>query len=284
MGLYLVYILITGLLVYDSGKTWITVALARSLASLGYKVALYKPIAGHDMWYQFETVLKSLDLGYLVGSDVLTYKRFFQYIDILSSNPIDVLLAHKDPGKVKLDEYFSPYIQLRSIIMARIYRCSNNELRHFVFEENLDNVIPTLLPWIEKLKNRLNAVKSSIRDFMMLLKSPLIEEELNKCLDIVSENKDIVIIESFNDALLPYSTLRSYIDKVLLVAPGYIAVLNKESYIRAIDESIKLRGEEGLRARYVFEKIEKDLEVYIEPRRSIEELNLDNIVQKILQS
>lgn len=91
----MVKILISGLLVYDSGKTWLAISLAKRLKGYGHRVGIYKPIAGHNAWTQYKTVVISKKLGILVGEDV------FNYISILGMgkeiipfmNPIDILLA-----------------------------------------------------------------------------------------------------------------------------------------------------------------------------------------------
>ncbi|HDI02231.1 MAG TPA: ATPase, partial [Ignisphaera sp.] len=118
-------VLIIGLLVHDSGKTWFSISLARYALEKGYRVAIYKPVAGHSAWFQYHTLARSRELGVLVGQDVSLYLEHLgiSVNDIAIVNPIDILIA-----PISVEEYaktgdFESYIadlenQMKQAVLA----------------------------------------------------------------------------------------------------------------------------------------------------------------------
>lgn len=287
----MVRILISGLLVYDSGKTWVGVTLARKFIEYGAKVGVFKPIAGHNAWSQFVAVIESFSRGLLVGEDVVRYASVVKDMDIAVSNPVDVLLAPLDPQEYIATNNVYSYLvdledQFKQMVLARVSRCSSGAAQHFVFPRNLARVAHPLKSVIEDLANRLNAAEYSVDEFVGLLRKPEIEEELIKCLETVERGKNVVLIESFNNALVPFRKMLSGVDLVVVVTPTRAFIYdNVEEVAKALDEAISLYGERGFEAVHVLSKVKPSSSIYLKPRLSLDEEDeyIDELVKHILR-
>ncbi len=270
--------LVNGLFVHDSGKTWFSITLARYLTSEGFKVGMYKPVAGHSAWTQFHTVDRSKELKLLVGSDVLTYfdSGLVRSEELTITNPVDLLMAPLDVLKYLNSEAFHRYVidafdQFKQLVMARITDCSQGSSTHFVINNNLNRLTKTLRDYLKELSNTLGAKDISLEDLIAVLRSQWIEENLNVCLKRVCEDRDIVIVESFNDAFTPYPSLLGNIDRVILIAQGRAVLFDDLSSIKTLlHQKIITMGDEGLKSINVLGKLTPSLSFDIAPGINIE--------------
>jgi len=58
--------LIVGLLPYDSGKTTFARSLVKELVESGVDVGILKPISGISGWYQYDYIVKSIEMDFLL--------------------------------------------------------------------------------------------------------------------------------------------------------------------------------------------------------------------------
>jgi hypothetical protein len=63
----------------------------------------------------------------------------------------------------------------------------NSYTTHYIFTENLGNIPKPLKNLIEEFAKKVNAVETKVENFIYMLRSKSIEENLNKCLDILIE-------------------------------------------------------------------------------------------------
>lgn len=269
-------ILVNGLLTYDSGKTWFTIALAELLRRKGNTVAIYKPIAGHSAWYQFPTVIESLKHGILIGEDVLKYKKLLGLnIDLELVNPIDLLLAPPNPKAYKnIIKYINALEdQFHQVILFRISDYRNKATSHYIIRDNIDKIVPGLSYWIDKLIDKLNPKEILLTDLMRIMFSKKSLEILNRNLNILLENHDIVIVESFNDAAVPYIDVLDDVDVVFTVTPGYVFLLDREEFKSVVKEYYLKYGDMGLRMSNLLGRIRILFDTFISPSTSPVELS-----------
>ncbi|MCD6324596.1 MAG: ATPase, partial [Desulfurococcales archaeon] len=115
-------VVVSGLLPYDSGKTYVTTSLAKALRTAGFKVSVFKPVAAHSAWFQHEAFEESVALGVLVGEDVLNYLREGLIDDVDKQNPIDILTA---PPSMQAFPTLATYLAaiesgVRQAVIARV--------------------------------------------------------------------------------------------------------------------------------------------------------------------
>jgi len=268
-------VLVSGLLVHDSGKTWFTYSLLRVANRLGLKVFVYKPVAGHNAWFHYRTVVKSLELRALVGNDVLTYHSILPHEPIEKMNPVDLLLA---PPSIlpylpkQVEEYLSDLeSQFRQVVVARISNCFTGEHRHVYVPENLKRLPPLLRSAIERLIIELNAKSIDIHSLVAHIQSRDVEKLLESCLEDLKLNSDLVIVESFNDAIIPFSSLLKHLRLLIVVSPGHVLVYDSiDKIVDIMRVEISLHGVDGYRAFHIIKHLQPREVIDLEPIESIE--------------
>jgi len=213
-------IVISGLLPQDSGKTYFTISLAKSLRSLGYSVSVSKPVAAHSAWFQHTSLTESASLGVLVGEDVLNYLREGLIKEIDKQNPIDILTA---PPDINAYPTITSYMDAlsSSILQAVLARLSLYGRKYFIVERNLNRAPKFLKAEIINLLRRIGSYEPISTEWLInKLTSEEVGNYINSLIRSMLLRNDYVLIESFNDAILPVLSLADVIDLLIIVAPG----------------------------------------------------------------
>ena len=209
-------ILVSGLLQFDSGKTTFSLSLISTLKENGINFFPHKPIAAHNAWYSFSTLIRSEELGYLVGNDALKYFDEVPKSDVNEINPFAVLLAPPDFQKLNFDVRFYKELMSEGIpVLVRLHDC--NRTVHFFLDGFEGIVTESLTEILHHLIKSLKAVKVSKERIKELIdSSPALTEN---CTQQVFQRYENVIVESYNDALSPnYSSLD--VDLLFIITPG----------------------------------------------------------------
>jgi predicted P-loop ATPase/GTPase len=221
-------LLINGLLTFDSGKTTFASYLLKELKNIGLKFFPLKPIAGHNGWYSYDTLLRSKEVNALVGNDALKYYDIMG-IDVRLINPFAVLLLPIDLEK--LNYKMALYEQLMDNgypIMIR-YTDTNGNDYYYAIE-------PKLI---------INSLRDILEDLYTTFKPTIISDEciknkVNESSYIVDNNvkfllkKNNIIIESYNDALAPTSSSVN-VDLMFAVMPGKVFMINGDRLNRILN-------------------------------------------------
>ncbi len=239
-----VVIMVTGILPYDSGKTFVGRSLLRYFRSLGYNAIAFKPIAAHSAWFQYETVEKSVKLGILVGHDAFLYWKDMEgKVGIEEINPVDILTTPIDfettLANVRL--YLSMLESFVSQACVMRISCPKTTeayvTEHYVNVELLEKTIPTLqlklMDLAEKLKPQPKLISQSEMEKLMSNPEPIIcaDKQLMKLL----KKYEVVIIESFNNAATPTPLSVKVANKVLVVTPGKALIYDGGKYLRTLE-------------------------------------------------
>jgi len=256
-----VRILVTGLLAFESGKTEFVLGLVEALLKQGFKPGYFKPVAGHDGWYQYETVIHSIEHGILVGHDAYVVAKQLNMLDKLYIiSPIDLLTLPIDLEKlnysvaVYLDHATS--IEKRAVLgrLSLIYGSDNYKLVYYVCSDvvsKLSDEMETMLSeLLEKLKTR-NAIfiKTYAKHLVRLLDNPGVYRIVDSYIEYLADRMP-VIIESYNDAAAP--TPRSLdADLVFVVAPGKALAYDGSRYKPAVELLAFQRKPWSIRTRSV---------------------------------
>ncbi|BFH72498.1 hypothetical protein SJAV_04420 [Sulfurisphaera javensis] len=211
-------ILVNGLLQYDSGKTTFSLHLLRELKNLGYNFRPLKPIAGHNVWFSFSTLLRSKELGILAGNDALKY-----YDDtglrIEEINPFALLIAPPDLEKLRMDvRLYNELVNLGLPIMVRYF--DGSKVYHFYSSSYLSIIPDSIKTYLKDFINEVNAINLQPEKLKELVdSSPHIADYV---VSLLSNSN--LIIESYNDALAP-TILSTHVDLVFAVSPGKVFLL-----------------------------------------------------------
>lgn len=282
-------LLVSGLLTYDSGKTWFVIGLAKAMLEKGYSVAVFKPVAGHNLWSQYKAFQYSVKAKMLLGEDVIKYISHLGIGDKPHVvNPIDILLAPPNPAKYVLNRNLISYLedldnQFKQIVLARYSDCEYDVSRHYIFRSNIENLSPHIQRIVEDFSLIVKAEDMSIEDFIAKLRSYNAEANLDKCLSRLSQGRDFVIVESFNDAATPYIKLLDRITTLFIVMPTAVAIYNDVEKIRnMVFSGIKKFGDASLRAYNLLHNIPPENIVNLNPRAS--EVENDNAFEELIKS
>lgn len=217
----MVLVVVSGLLPFNSGKTFFTLALAEYLRKSGYSVGVVKPVAAHSFWEQYEYFVESRGLGVLVGEDVVKYVRAGLIQDIDLQNPVDVMTAPHDLMKhPSLDSYLTSLTSL--IDQAVLVRVSSLKQRnYYLVRENLERVGDHLANEIRGFASGLGRVDEVDRSWLYnKLVSKEIDSLIVESVSSVMSRHDVTLCESFSNALLPALGLRTLAKHVIVVTPS----------------------------------------------------------------
>lgn len=252
-------VLVAGLVPYESGKTWFTLSSALYAKSLGLKVGIFKPVAGHSLWYSPRTIRKSIKLKLLVGNDITLYYEYGLVEDPAVANPLAIATVPPDPCfyRQSVEDYLLELENTYStIVLSRVTNCRNRVVKHYYYPDNSGKTTPLMKKSVERLALALQAEKSSVKELIKYMESASSEENLDDCLANIQRGNDLLFVESFNDAVVPYVSLLGKVDIIVVVAPGKVLVYRDVRSVRElVINQIKKHGWEGFRAKHIISEI-----------------------------
>jgi len=230
-------ILVSGLLSYDSGKTTVAKYLAKILREKGFDIGVSKPVAGHSLWLQPYTYEYSMSYKKLVGEDVVELKKYSGSNDSIEMiNPLNMATLPLDPLKfLTIDLYYNNMSMINTYklaVISRLTRCVSKdyvETTHFIIEDRYRLLSDSLRRSIDKLSTNLEPKPEPVSSEEFYKKILEASIDTDRCLEILEDKHEFLIIESFNDVASPniYS-LKS--DLVLIIAPGRVFIYSGERF------------------------------------------------------
>ncbi|MEM4846822.1 MAG: hypothetical protein QW794_03575 [Thermosphaera sp.] len=240
-------ILINGLLPYESGKTWFTISLYKTLMKSKVKSIMYKPVAAHNLWYSVKPLAHSIKLRLLLGNDAYAYYKETRVSPTIL-NPIAMASAPLDPEKYghNIEKYMEDSTMfLPQLVMARVSNPAKDRTIHYIVRENVEKTISAARKVIDLLEKTLAPIETSLGEMSRFLTSREIDDLLQSTLTILQGEYDVVLLESFNDAIVPSMGLINSVDLMITIAPGKAFLYDKESskrIIKYVQEEIKDPG------------------------------------------
>ncbi|ABM81049.1 hypothetical protein [Hyperthermus butylicus] len=232
-------LLVSGLLELESGKTWFTVGLATALRTLGARVMAYKPVAAYNIWSSWDPVESSLRHGILAGNDALIYIEQLGDSNIHLVNPVSLMLAYPDPLLFSgVAQYLARISSIEGmVVLARFSSCAEGSAVHYYVPENVERLGPSFRKIVEELVKATGATPISASRLVEKLSTASAAENLAACLTILDRSYDVVVIESFNNAVVPFAGLEGRVDYFIVVAPGRAIVFDGDK-LRKVSEIV----------------------------------------------
>ncbi|MEM1741849.1 MAG: ATPase [Desulfurococcaceae archaeon] len=285
-------ILVTGLLTHDSGKTEFISSMIDVLMKHGFKTIYFKPVAGHDGWYQYETILKSIENRILIGHDAY---YICEKLGLLSKihliSPIDVLTLPLDPVKLGFNTHlYEDYMSytIRKTVLVRYTRIYDDVYNYkniyFICENTISKINDELNNVLENLINSLKTSNSyfiTTNTFIVekILTNPFIYDVIDSYINFFEKN-DFIIIEGYNDVASP-TRGSLYSNYVIIVAPGKAILYSGERYRTAV-ELLSYKGYPwSIRTSRVIEICGKPLKLFNIPLK-INSVKLNNVFEDII--
>lgn len=234
-------ILVVGLLPRDSGKTTVSRFIAGFLRENGVAVSVFKPVSGHNWFYQYEAYLRSFECGVLFCEDIIKLRDaagIDEPYELL--NPVDFLLSPLDPffyaDRDSIGEFFiRSSIEFAQAVIGRITYVEDDKLfnTYLLNEEALHESIMRIEYIGRFLDNADKVVKPrDWREFEHILYD-LTPKATSTCYNRLKSKYDVMVIESFNDAAYPCN--EAFNSKyVVVVSPGRVFLYSGEDYVKVV--------------------------------------------------
>ena len=236
-------VLVVGLIGEGSGKTILASSLVSTLKREGMDAIGFKPVGGTEIWARPLVLEETRKRSTLVTGDALVLERASgRPYPIEVYNPIGFHIVPLDPASFNwsLKSLFRVTAGLPSrVALGRVSTCLDGKVEslHFVNTDSLSKS-PA------RLSNALMDVASSLsprpvkvdRGFVERVLEGEYVEAADRCLHVLEERHEVVVIESNSDIASPtYSSLTA--DLVLAVSPGVVAVIDGKRYSNAVSIS-----------------------------------------------
>jgi len=257
-------ILVTGLLERDSGKTHITSNLIHLFTQKGFTIIPFKPLSGHNFVYHYTNTLKNVKRGHLLSMDIQQLAYAANLVE--SNKKVDISLEVMNPTHILFTNLLiEPYIQEKitssyfsmfnhSIPILQRYTIINlNDSllsRHiYAIRENNQNfysriAIDTKTFKLLKRKGNKKIYFSNKEEFKQISEKHY-RTAIESCFKkIQTQRPDLIIIESINNAAVPFSSkkISKTIKIVLAVQPGMVLSFDPQRYFLVLEEFSHFNG------------------------------------------
>ena len=243
-------IFIFGFLPYSSGKTVVSTALARGLLNRGVRVGVFKPRSGHSMWYQYDAFLKCKSEGKLFCEDIIKLKEASKCslpYEIL--NPIDALMSPLNLEtflKLNLVDWMYTFERevFNHLLVERYTMIRSGEIINTLLlnEVNLrEKLVLRDEEYIDNLSKSMNKVIPihNVNEWNSYYEK-LASKSICSCYSKLKEKYETLIIEGFNDAIVPELKLIYETEIVIGVSPSTAILYEANEFKRVIDGLISL--------------------------------------------
>ncbi len=231
-------VLLVGMKSFDSGKTHFAIQLSKALLEEGHSIEYFKPLSGHNYWYNYEHTKNCLLSGVLSSKDAIHVRKFLNpkspiqlanpvhrlYVPMRVERPLQNLtntLGLAGSSSILTLERFSrpdaTGVDTTVLVAQKIVE----EERLIISQEEVGML--TKDAGILSVNNL-----EEVQEFERLN----FEEHATQSLAEVEKSADIVIIEGFNDAAWPWDGLK-VVDAVFLISPAHIFSYDPERFRKA---------------------------------------------------
>jgi predicted P-loop ATPase/GTPase len=223
---------------YDSGKTQFAIQLSKFLSAEGHRIEYFKPLSGHNYWYNYEHTRKCLEGGFLASKDAMKVREFLKpkspielanpvhslFVPMWLEKPLQTMtntLGLAGSSSILTMERFSRPADcgIDSTVLVAQNLVESDRL--IIKEEEVGMLTrgAAIVP-IANLKE--------VQDFERLN----FEEHVSESFSEVEKSAEVVIIEGFNDTAWPWDGLDK-VDVVLLVSPAHVFSYDPERFRKA---------------------------------------------------
>lgn len=231
-------ILLTGMNSFDSGKTQLALKLAKAYSDSGLSVEYFKPLSGHNYWYNYEHSKVCMERGVLTSKDAIIVRKVIEpKSPIEIANPIHNLFVPMRLEKPlqTLPNSFGLSGSSSILTMERFSRPIGNKIYSTVLVAmNLLEEDRLLIGYddVGKLTKETSIIEINNLQELQEFENLNYEQYVSESFEYIENLADVVIIEGFNDAAWPWDELESS-DIVLVVGPGHVFSYDPERFRKA---------------------------------------------------
>ena len=231
-------VLIVGASSFDSGKTHLAINLGKTISDAHKSVEYFKPISGHNYWYNYEHTKSCIESGQLVSKDATRIREILSLkTDPLLMNPIHSLFG---PARIERPLQQIPNSLGLSgsssvLVMQRFSQPTDGQIETTILVADQlvrENKLIIGQEEIGRLSHGASIMDANRLETFQEFENLHYEEYVTKAFSQVEKETDMTIIESFNDSTWPWEGLES-VDNVLVVSPGHVFSYNPEKFRKA---------------------------------------------------
>lgn len=231
-------ILIIGMNTFDSGKTVLSLGIAKQLKENGQRVEYFKPISGSNFWYRYQHMQNCFRDKTCYSFDAYRAKEMLgSMIPIEILNPIHTLFV---PAILKEPETFLSHSLAMSgwdsvFAMRRVSYPENEGIRTITLVAEELIATGALMISSEECKaltSGQDIIAFDSLEEVLAYTEQVLEGVLKSSFAWVEEEADYIVIESFNNTAWPWEGLDN-VDTILATGPGHIFVYDAERFRKA---------------------------------------------------
>jgi predicted P-loop ATPase/GTPase len=237
-------VLLVGMNSFDSGKTELAKSLISAFSETGQTVEYFKPLSGHNYWFNFEHTKNCLEKGQLVSKDATNVRSIFSpKSPIELANPVHSLFV---PLRIERPLQTLPNTLGLSgsssiLTMERFSRPSGSGVDTTVLlaQELIESDELIIgLEEVGKLTKGAAILEVNNLETVQEFEKAYFEDYVSESFATIESLADIVVIEGFNDAAWPWDRLDS-VDSVLVVGPGHVFSYDSEKFRKATNLMVR---------------------------------------------
>ena len=244
-------IYIFGFMEEDSGKTTIGTYVIRYLREIGLKIAPFKPVAGFNYWRQYENFLNSIKYGTIFSFDAFRLESIAKSGEPLEViNPVSFLFTPSDIQKYIENDAISRFLfeetLVRNLVLARLTTCQEDKIENQVFlnKRRIEYLLHDAR--IFKIFEERNTREFDIENLEEFLEEMSLNtrQHIDSCFNRLSERYNNILIESFNNSIIPWKgILAKDIDIAIGAFPGYALFFDAKAFKDASRTLMSFRGD-----------------------------------------
>lgn len=231
-------VLIVGASSYDSGKTHLAMHIGKTITGAHGSVEYFKPISGHNYWYNYEHTKSCLESRQLVSKDATRIREKLSLkTNPLLMNPIHSLFV---PARIE-----KPLQQITNslglsgsssvLVMQRFSRPVDGHVETtMLIADQLvrENRLIIGQDDIGKLLHNASILDANSLETFQEFENLHYEDYITQAFSRIEKETHTTIIESFNDSTWPWEGLDS-VDNVLVVSPAHVFSYDPEKFRKA---------------------------------------------------
>jgi predicted P-loop ATPase/GTPase len=274
---------------YDSGKTEVAKQLVSELSEMGYKTEYFKPFSGHNYWYRYEHSKECLKKGTIFSHDAAYIRSGYQSDNLIEiANPVHRIytpLKHLEPREILLNS-LALGGENSVFALERITSVADDRIEstYLVASDLIENGYLSIdKSFIEHVISNSQTINVNSLEEVHQFEAEKFETAVDSCYKMVEKDKDITIIEAFNDTVWPWQKLES-VDLVMAVRPGELILYNPERVkkaVRVIDN--KRNRIREITFNRVSEYLKTENHIVLKPGIGLEQNDIISFISGILK-
>jgi predicted P-loop ATPase/GTPase len=254
-----------------SGKTTISVSIARALANEGMKTGVFKPVSAHNFWYQYDHTLRNSDAKTLFCEDVYKLAKAAKTSappQLL--NPVDRLISQPN-----IEKYAAPS-PIDRILLERITSYENGIKDTYLMNESTRETLLHQREMLETICEGKETKKCQNFGEWDAVERNLLSNAISTCYSHLCNENEIVLAESYNNEI-PF--LLPDVKHTILTAPGRMFIYDVEDFRECFKVNASTKGRTT--GEDVFRQIKAEYIIELSPLRRAQLEDYDFLAREI---